>query len=95
MVAPTDEKPITKLLSELKNGGQEALHELLPFVYDELRRLTNSYLRAERSNHTLQPTALVHEVYLRLVEQNEINWQNRTHYSFFWRVSAFDARNFD
>ena len=58
----TIEKPITQILFELKNGEQHALDELLPLVYDELRRLANSYLKKERSNHTLQPTALVNEV---------------------------------
>jgi RNA polymerase sigma-70 factor, ECF subfamily len=79
----TDEKPITKLLSEMKNGGRNEaiLHELLPIVYDELRRLANSYLKKERSDHTLQPTALVHEAYLRLIGgQSEIDWQNRAHF---------------
>jgi len=79
------EKPITQILSEIKNGNQIALDELLPLVYDELRRLANSYLRNERSNHTLQPTALVHEAYLRLLGQKEIEWQNRAH---FFGVSA-------
>ncbi len=81
----TIEKPITQILFELKNGEQHALDELLPLVYDELRRLAKSYLKKERSNHTLQPTALVHEAYLRLVGQNEIEWQNRAH---FFGVSA-------
>lgn len=76
---------ITKFLNEIKSGNKEALQELLPLVYDELRRLANSYLRKERGNHTLQPTALVHEAYLRLVGQKEINWQNRAH---FFGVSA-------
>jgi len=79
------EKPITQILSEIKNGNQVALNELLPLVYDELRRLAHSYLRNERSNHTLQPTALVHEAYLRLLGQKEIEWQNRAH---FFGVSA-------
>ena len=74
------DKPITQLLSEIKSGRQEVLSELLPLVYDELRRLANSYLRRERDNHTLQPTALVHEAYLRLVGQNTIEWQNRAHF---------------
>jgi len=78
-------KPITQILSELKGGNQQALDELLPLVYDELRRLANSYLRKERVNHTLQPTALVHEAYLRLLGQNQIEWQNRAH---FFGVSA-------
>ena len=79
------QQPITKFLDELKSGNKEALHSLLPLVYDELRRLANSYLRKERSNHTLQPTALVHEAYLRLIGQKEIEWQNRAH---FFGVSA-------
>lgn len=52
----------------------------MPLVYDELRRLARSHLRSERSNHTLQPTALVHETYLRLIGQHEIDWQNRAHF---------------
>ncbi len=74
------DKPITQLLSEIKSGRQEVLSELLPLVYDELRRLADNYLRRERSDHTLQPTALVHEAYLRLVGQNPIEWQNRAHF---------------
>ena len=73
-------KPITQILSEIKGGNQTALDELLPLVYDELRRLANVYLQRERSNHTLQPTALVHEAYLRLLGQKEIAWQNRAHF---------------
>jgi RNA polymerase sigma-70 factor, ECF subfamily len=79
------EKPITQILSEIKSGNQKALDELLPLVYDELRRLANTYLKNERANHTLQPTALVHEAYLRLLGQKEIAWQNRAH---FFSVSA-------
>jgi RNA polymerase sigma factor (TIGR02999 family) len=85
MNKPEAEKSITQILSEIKNGNQIALDELLPLVYDELRRLANNYLRNERSNHTLQPTALVHEAYLRLLGQKEIEWQNRAH---FFGVSA-------
>lgn len=73
-------KPITQILSEIRGGNENALHELLPVVYDELRRLANGYLRKERANHTLQPTALVHEAYLRLLGQHEIEWQNRAHF---------------
>ena len=73
-------KPITQLLYELKTGRQEVLNELLPLVYDQLRQLADSYLRRERENHTLQPTALVHEAYLRLVGQKPIDWQNRAHF---------------
>ncbi|MBS1794232.1 MAG: sigma-70 family RNA polymerase sigma factor [Acidobacteria bacterium] len=79
------EKPITQILQELRAGENDSLNELLPLVYDELRRLANSYLSRERANHTLQPTALVHEAYLRLIGQKEIAWQNRAH---FFGVSA-------
>ena len=58
----------------------QALERLTPLVYDELRRLAQSYLRQERSGHTLQPTALVNEAYLRLVDQTRVNWQNRAHF---------------
>lgn len=74
------EEPITQLLQKLRNGSRETLDELLPIVYDELRSLAKSYLNRERSNHTLQPTALVHEAYLRLIGQKEIDWQNRAHF---------------
>lgn len=74
------EKPLTQLLTELRNGKRENLGEFLPVVYEELRRLAASYLRKERSNHTLQPTALVHEAYLRLIGQNELEWQNRAQF---------------
>jgi RNA polymerase sigma-70 factor (ECF subfamily) len=76
---------VTLLLVEWANGNQKALDELTPFVYRELRRLAASYLRKERLSHTLQPTALVHEAYLRLVDQSNPNWQNRSH---FYGVAA-------
>ncbi len=79
------EKPITQLLQELRKGDRQSMDEILPLVYDELRRLAKSYLNRERSNHTLQPTALVHEAYLRLIGQKEIEWQNRAH---FFGISA-------
>lgn len=72
-------------MHELRHGGEESLNELLPLVYDELRRLAGSYVKRERSNHTLQPTALVHEAYIRLVGQNKIDWESRAH---FFGVSA-------
>lgn len=78
-------EPITQILSEIKNGNRQALDELLPAVYDELRRLANVYLKNERADHTLQPTALVHEAYLRLLGQKKLEWQNRAH---FFGVSA-------
>ena len=74
--APTD---VTRRLAEWSRGDQHALAELMPLVYDELRRLADSYLRRERPDHTLQPTALVHEAYLRLVDQT-VELQNRAHF---------------
>lgn len=71
---------VTQLLIELSNGDREAVDHLLPVIYDELRKLAANYLRRERPDHTLQPTALVHEAYLRLVDQTRVNWQNRAHF---------------
>ncbi len=71
---------VTLLLKELSRGNQGALAELIPAVYDELRRLAAYYLRQERSDHTLQATALVHEAYLRLVDQRHVDWKNRNHF---------------
>lgn len=83
------EKPITSVLRELRNGGDDSFSELLPLVYDELRRLAKSYLGRERANHTLQPTALVHEAFLRLFGQKDIEWQDRAH---FFGMSAHVMR---
>jgi RNA polymerase sigma-70 factor, ECF subfamily len=77
---PQPEQNVTKLLMEWRDGNQAALDALLPFVYNELRRLAGNYLRRERGNHTLQPTALIHEVYVRLVDQNMPQWQGRAHF---------------
>lgn len=71
---------ITQLLIELTNGNHAVVDGLLPLIYGELRSLAANYLRRERSDHTLQPTALVHEAYLRLVDQTQVNWQNRAHF---------------
>ncbi len=71
---------VTQLLVDWGNGDQAALDALMPVVYDELRRIAESYLRHERANHTLQPTALVHEAYLRLIAQQSVNWQNRAQF---------------
>ncbi len=71
---------VTLLLKRYSNGDQEALVDLIPQIYDELRRLASSYLRAERLDHTLQTTALVHEAYLRLVDQKQVEWNNRNHF---------------
>jgi RNA polymerase sigma factor (TIGR02999 family) len=70
----------TQLLVEWNRGNQAALDELFPIVYDELRRLARNYLRLERTGHTLQPTALVHEAYLRLIDQRSVSWQNRAQF---------------
>jgi RNA polymerase sigma factor (TIGR02999 family) len=72
--------PVTQLLVRWRAGDREALEALMPLVYDELRRLAHHYLRQERSDHTLQSTALVHEAYLRLAGQNPPQWQNRAHF---------------
>ena len=71
---------VTALLDKWGRGDRDALEELLPIVYDELRRLAASYLRRESPGDTLQPTALVHEVYLRLVDQRRIEFHNRSHF---------------
>src|ERR1039457_1070228 len=71
--------PITELLHASSQGNRAAEAELIPLVYGELRRLAASYMRLERPDHTLQPTALVHEAWLRLVGQ-ESNWRNQTHF---------------
>lgn len=71
---------ITGLLRRWNQGDRDALEPLLPLVYEELRRLAAGYLRHERPDHTLQPTALVHEAYLRLVGQDQVVWQNRSHF---------------
>ena len=71
---------ITQLLAEWSEGNQAALDKLYPLVYNELRRIAARELRRERPNHTLQATALVHEVYLKLVDQHRIEWQNRAQF---------------
>jgi RNA polymerase sigma-70 factor, ECF subfamily len=76
---------ITQLLIDWGNGDQAALDRLMPLVYAELRRLATNYLRRERMGHTLEPTALVNEAYLKLVGQKHAKWQNRAH---FFAISA-------
>jgi RNA polymerase sigma factor (TIGR02999 family) len=71
---------VTRLLREWAKGSETALDALTPLVYEELRLLAESYLRRERPGHTLQPTAVVHEAYLRLVEQTPPTWENRSHF---------------
>ncbi|MGD0540235.1 MAG: sigma-70 family RNA polymerase sigma factor [Tepidisphaeraceae bacterium] len=72
---------ITQLLASLKSGDRTAVAaKLMPLVYDEFKALAARQLRRERANHTLQPTALVHEAYLRLIDQTRVDWQGRTHF---------------
>ncbi|HEX5732815.1 MAG TPA: sigma-70 family RNA polymerase sigma factor [Blastocatellia bacterium] len=71
---------VTQLLLDWSNGDREALDRLMPVVYDELHRLAARYIARERMDHTLQPTALVHEAYLQLVDQSRVGWQNRAHF---------------
>lgn len=71
---------VTQLLERWSQGDEEALDQLMPLVYDELHRLAGAYLRRERGEHTLQPTALVNEAYLKLVRQRNIRWQNRAQF---------------
>lgn len=80
---------ITKLLEDYTNGNRACLDELLPLVYNELRRLAHSYLTRERTDLTLQTTALVHEAYLKLIDQHSVNFQNR---SQFFALSATAMR---
>jgi RNA polymerase sigma-70 factor (ECF subfamily) len=78
--AMSESDEVTLLLSALTRGDDGAASKLIPVVYDELRRLAGSYMRRERVDHTLQATALVHEAYLKLIEQRSINWQSRAHF---------------
>ena len=80
---------VTQVLAELTRGDTGAAARLLPLVYEELRRLADQYLGDERPDHTLQGTALVHEAFLRLVDQKDAKWQNRAH---FYRVAAMAMR---
>ncbi len=77
------------LLTKAKAGDEKAISQLMPLVYDELRRLAASYLRRERPGQTLQATALVHEAYVRLIGERAHNWQNRTH---FLAIAALSMR---
>jgi len=88
MSAP-DQVDITGLLVAWKDGDDEALDELIPIVYSELRRLARYQLRGERAGHSLQPTALTHEAFLRLFGTRRVSWQNRVH---FFSVAAQSMR---
>jgi RNA polymerase sigma factor (TIGR02999 family) len=76
----SEDNEVTLLLSALTRGDDGAATKLIPVVYAELRRLAASYMRRERQDHTLQATALVHEAFLKLVEQRSVNWQSRAHF---------------
>lgn len=71
---------VTQMLVDWSQGHREAAVQLMPLVYDELRLIARGYLQRERSDHTLQATALVHEAYLRLVDQTQLTWKNRAHF---------------
>jgi len=72
--------PITQLLMEWSDGDREALESLVPLVYDDLRRIAAAYMQRERAADALQPTALVHEAYVRLIDQRHVKWRNRAHF---------------
>jgi RNA polymerase sigma factor (TIGR02999 family) len=78
-MTPSSEN-VTQLLLDWRNGDQTALDRLMPLVYEELRRIAGHYMRDERKGHTLQTSALVNEAYLRLVDHENIAWQNRAHF---------------
>lgn len=86
MAEPPD---VTQTLSRATRGDSAAAAELIPLVYERLRQLASGYLRGERPDHTLQPTALVHEAYLRLVDRSRVDWRGRTH---FLGVAANEMR---
>lgn len=76
----SDSKGVTELLIDLSNGKTRAADEILPVVYDELKRIARYYMSKESASHTLQATALVHETYLKLIDQRKVDWQNRAHF---------------
>jgi RNA polymerase sigma factor (TIGR02999 family) len=76
---------VTRLLAEASGGNADALNRLVPLVYDELRKIAHAQLRRERAGHTLNTTALVHEAYVKLVDQDRVEWRDRTH---FYGVAA-------
>ena len=81
---------ITQLLNDWSNGDNMALEQLMPFVYEELRKMAKHYMQSQRSDHTLQPTALIHEMYVKLAGSQEQNWKNRAH---FFGVAATAMRH--
>ena len=83
-------RDVTELLVALRDGDRQALHELVPLVYEQLRKIASSKLRLERSGHTLNTTALVNEAYLKLVQSESIQWESRAH---FLAIAAQAMRN--
>lgn len=79
-MAPASAKDVTTLLLDWGKGDQDALNQLTPLVYDELRRIASRHFRRERPRHTLQSTAVVHEVYLKLIDQKRVQWHDRDHF---------------
>jgi RNA polymerase sigma factor (TIGR02999 family) len=88
-MADSSQARVTRLLAEAARGKREALDELLPLVYDELRRQAAAYMRREHHDNTIQATALVHEAYLRLMKEPNTRWQNRAH---FCAIAAHSMR---
>ena len=84
-----DARTVTLLLEGARQGDEQALATLMPLIYDELRRLAAGFLRRERPGQTLQPTALVHELYLRLLQDSHLSWQSRAH---FFGIAARSMR---
>ncbi len=78
--AESPQQPVTQLLIAYSNGNRSALDQLLPMVYRELRRIAELRMRRERPDHTLNATALVHEAYIKLMDQGDVSWQNRAHF---------------
>jgi RNA polymerase sigma factor (TIGR02999 family) len=76
----SDQTGITQLLIAWSDGERHALEQLVPLVYDDLRRLATRYMERETPGHALQPTALVHEAYVRLIDQHRVQWRNRAHF---------------
>jgi RNA polymerase sigma factor (TIGR02999 family) len=87
----TNDRPsaVTRLLLDASHGNRQALNELTPLIYQELRRLAASKMRHEQAGSTLQATALVHEAYLKLINQRDVKWQNRAH---FFAIAAQEMR---
>ena len=81
---------VTEILQEWREGKRDASERLFPLVYDELKRQARRHLSRERSDHTLQPTALVHEAYLRMIDQSSLVVENRTHF-FCFRLQGHAA----